>query len=72
MSQVPVRCINCRFLSKRARWETDYRGHWGHQEAEQSDRDHPRENFRFIPGESNAVKDGEFGCYRAAANFPRR
>lgn len=65
-----VRCVDCGFLSKRAAWRGTYRQHWGYQEAERYDRDHPRASFTFVPGESNAEHQGEFGCYRAAANFP--
>jgi hypothetical protein len=68
--QHTVRCIDCGFLSKRARWRGEFREHQGYHEAEGYDRENPRDKFTFVPGESNAQHPGEFGCYRGAANFP--
>ena len=65
-----VRCIDCGFLSKRARWKGKFREHQGYHEVERYDRENPRDEFIFVPGESNAQHQGEFGCYRGAANLP--
>jgi hypothetical protein len=66
----PVRCVDCGYLSLRARWQGDWRTHQGYFEAERWHRDNPRDSYRFVPGESNAQNAGEFACYRAAADLP--
>ena len=38
-------------------------------EVELDERDHPRQFFHFIPGESNAQKLGEFTCFRHVADL---
>lgn len=66
-----VRCIECGFLSKRARLEGQFREHEGFQELEPRERQDVQESFPFIPGSSsNALKTGELACYRRAADLP--
>ena len=66
------RCVNCGFLAFRAKMYGQYRfrGHSGYHEVEQPVRDNPRAAEQFIPGEANAVQDGEFGCFRGATSLP--
>ena len=66
-----VRCVDCGYLSKRARMQSGgWRAHEGHHEADTVFRKNPSEAFDFVPGETNSVNKGEIGCYRQAANLP--
>lgn len=67
----PVRCVDCGYLSRRARRQTEgWRAHEGYQEADTVFRKNPSEFFEFVPGETNTVNKGELGCYRQAADLP--
>jgi hypothetical protein len=66
-----VRCVDCGYLSKRARMQNGgWRAHEGYHEADAVFRKNPSESFDFVPGETNAVNKGEISCYRQAANLP--
>ncbi|MGA2778279.1 MAG: hypothetical protein ABSF94_12040 [Steroidobacteraceae bacterium] len=66
-----VRCVDCGYLSKRARMQNGgWRSHEGYFEADAVFRGNPSESFDFVPGETNAVNKGEINCYRQAANLP--
>jgi hypothetical protein len=66
-----VRCIDCGYLSKRARMQSGgWRAHEGYHEADSVFRNNPSESFDFVPGESNTVNKGEIVCYRQAVNLP--
>jgi hypothetical protein len=64
-------CGTCGWLAKRARPPApgNSREHSGVFEVEMDQRDHPRQFFHFIPGESNAAKLGELTCFRHAADL---
>jgi hypothetical protein len=65
-----VRCIDCGYLCIRAPWQGEWRAHQGYFEAERWHRENPRYRFpAFVPGDANAQTQGEFGCYRAAADL---
>lgn len=65
-----VRCVDCGYLSKRARiQEGGWRAHEGYHEADSVFRKNPSESFEFVPGETSALTAGEIGCYRQAANL---
>ena len=67
-----VRCIECGYLSRRARMQNGgWRAHEGYHEADAIFRNNPSESFDFVPGEASAVSQGEISCYRQAANLPR-
>jgi hypothetical protein len=66
----PVRCVECGYLSRRARMQTGgWRVHEGYHEADSVFRQNPSEFFEFVPGETGVVNEGEIGCYRQAANL---
>jgi hypothetical protein len=66
-----VRCVDCGYLSRRARMQNGgLRAHEGYYEADTVFRKNPSESFDFVPGETNAVNKGEISCYRQAANLP--
>jgi hypothetical protein len=65
-----VRCVECGYLSRRARMQTEgWRAHEGYHEADTVFRQNPSEFFEFVPGETSVVNEGEIGCYRQAANL---
>lgn len=65
-----VRCVDCGYLSKRARIQKGgWRAHEGYHEADTVFRKNPSEAFEFVPGETAAATAGEIGCYRQAANL---
>jgi hypothetical protein len=66
-----VRCVDCGYLSRRARMQNGgWRPHEGYHEADSVFRKNPSESFDFAPGETSAVTKGEICCYRQAANLP--
>jgi hypothetical protein len=64
-------CGTCGWLAKRARPPApgNAREHSGVFEVEPEERNHPRQYFHFIPGESNAQKLGELTCSRHKADL---
>ena len=65
-----VRCVDCGYLSRRARIENGgYRAQEGYHEADTVFRKNPSESFDFVPAETGAVCKGEVSCYRQAANL---
>ncbi len=66
----PVRCVECGYLSRRARMQTGgWRAHEGYHEADTVFRQNPSEFFEFVPGETSVVNEGEIACYRQAASL---
>jgi hypothetical protein len=63
-------CKTCGFLSRRVRYNGIFRAHERFWEATPEDREKTQDNFRFVPGDTNAVQHGEFVCFRWAANLP--
>lgn len=65
-----VRCVDCGYLSKRARIQNGgWRAHEGYHEADTVFRKNPSESFEFVPGETTAATAGEISCFRQAANL---
>src|SRR5277367_2434787 len=65
-----VRCVDCGYLSRRARMQSGgWRMHEGYHEADAVFRMNPSASFDFVPGETNAVNKGEISCYRQAADL---
>lgn len=65
-----VRCVDCGYLSRRARIESSgWRGSEGYYEADTVFRKNASESFKFVPGNLSAEKDGEINCYRQAVDL---
>jgi hypothetical protein len=65
-----VRCVDCGYLSRRARMQNGgWRAHEGYYEADSIFRNNASASFDFVPGETNAVNQGEITCYRQAADL---
>jgi hypothetical protein len=65
-------CGTCGYLAKRVKVEIQgERSHSIFAEVEPPQRDQPQSDFTFVPGEANAWKPGEFGCYRHEVDLPR-
>ncbi len=47
------------------------RSHSIFAEVELAQRNEPRADFNFVPGEANAWKPGEFGCFAHVADIPK-
>jgi hypothetical protein len=61
------------YLSRRVKPEQSggLRAHSIFAEVEPGERAQPRSEFTFSPGEANARKPGEFGCYRHEIDIPQ-
>ena len=71
---MPGRCIDCGFLAFRATLMGDYRfrTHAGYHEVEQPVRENPLATEPFIPGEANAVQNGDLGAFERLLTFRGR